>query len=198
MRNKKADMGMGTLIIFIAMILVAAVAASVLIATTTKLQNKALDTGKLTTQEVGTGLTAIEVYGENGSNQDLEYWYETIKLSAGSEPIRFSDVLITMSLNDNASDYTYNGVYDCSDDSTIAAPTSSKGNFGVAYQIQGTNYKNAYLNKGDVVKLCFQSPRPVNESEDIKISLVPKVGSILVIETTTPDLMVDQRVSIFP
>lgn len=191
--NKKADMGMGTLIIFIAMILVAAVAASVLISTTTKLQNKALDTGKLTTQEVGTGLSAVEVYGEDGSDQSLDYWFETIKLSAGSEPIRFSDVLISFSLNDQSSDLSYSSSIDCSDTSGFSSST-----FGIEYQINGTNNKDGYLNKGDVVKLCFQSVRAVSESEDIKIQIVPKVGSILVIETTTPDLMVDKRIAIYP
>ena len=42
--KKKGEMAMGTLIIFIAMILIAAVAAAVLITTTSTLQDKALKT----------------------------------------------------------------------------------------------------------------------------------------------------------
>jgi len=84
--TKKAEMGMGTLIIFIAMILVAAVAASVLISTTGTLQNKALATGKATTYQVGTSLEALELYGEDAYTfNDLEYMYQTVRLSSGSE-----------------------------------------------------------------------------------------------------------------
>jgi archaeal flagellin FlaB len=195
MKNKKAEMGMGTLIIFIAMILVAAIAASVLIATTIKLQNKALDTGKMTTNEVGTSLNSVEVYAESatGDNQ-VECFYETIKLAAGSEPIRFTDVLLTMSLSDDSQDYSYNAGGNCN--TLCTGPGGAT--FNVTYQIQGTSYSPGYLNKGDVTKMCWSSPRNVGESEDVKITLVPKVGSILVVETTTPDLMVDQRIAIFP
>lgn len=194
MNNKKADMGIGTLIIFIAMVLVAAVAASVLLATTSKLQNKALDTGKLTTTEVGTGLQAVELYAEDGTDQDLDYWYETIKLSAGSDAVRFTDILITMSLSNTAKDFIYNSGMNCR---SMVSYTSSDG-FGVEYQINGTVHNNGYLNKGDISKVCFASPRAVNESEEIQISVIPKNGPTLRIDTTTPDLMVDTRVDIFP
>lgn len=195
MKNKKADMGLGTLIIFIAMILVAAVASSVLIATSSKLQNKALDTGKLTTKEVGTGLHAIAVYAEDGSNQNLEYWYFSIKLAAGSDALRFNDVLLTMGLSDTTGDYIYNQSIACLNTTTFSSYSSG---YGVYYSLNGTTHKNGYLNKGDVSRLCFASPRTISEGENIKIQLVPKVGSILTVSTYTPDLITEYRTEIFP
>ena len=247
MFNKKAEMGMGTLIIFIAMILVAAIAASVLISTTGSLQNKALSTGKMTTQEVGTALNAIEIFAENGSTQSVEYWFETIKLSSGSDPLRLSDVLLTMRTQDIKADYTLTQTYvwenrtgsswsniteylNCddltlgrnpnsswcyltnngtgaSDNITVCiwdeansthSHTAERYSFGIKYQITGTSNKNGYLNKGDVIQLCFRSPRAVNEGERFKITIVPMIGSVLAIETSTPSLMIDQTVSIYP
>ena len=192
--NKKAEMGMGTLIIFIALILVAAIAASVLISTTGTLQNKALATGKDTTKEVGTSMKVLQVYAEDGSDQDIEEFTEVIKLNAGSDPIRFSDLLLSVDLNNATGDYTYSDTVNCSNVST----TTAGGNYGLDYSIEGNNYREGYLNKGDVVRLCFESPRGVIESEDIRIALVPKVGTPNVIETNLPDLMVNTRVRVFP
>lgn len=91
--KRKGEMAMGTLIIFIAMILIAAVAASVLIITTDSLQTKALETGRATRQEVGTNLQIIEIWGEDGSSgNQLEYLAVTVKLAAGSDPDRKSVV----------------------------------------------------------------------------------------------------------
>ncbi len=195
MRSKKAEMGMGTLIIFIAMILVAAIAASVLISTTGALQNKALSTGKATTAEVGTSITAIEVFAEDGTDQSVDYWFQTLKISAGSDPIRFSDTLLYMNLDNVTQDYRYSNQVNCSSSTNIS---SYPENFGITYQISGTSNKNGYMNKGDVVKICFQSPRSVLEDEKFKLSLIPMIGSAMIVEINTPSLMINRRVPIYP
>ena len=71
LRNK-GETGIGTLIVFIAMILVAAIAASVLLGTAGSLQQKALTTGKQTQQEVSSGIQVVTLTGTNGSNGDVE------------------------------------------------------------------------------------------------------------------------------
>lgn len=192
--NKKGEMGMGTLIIFIAMVLVAAVAAAVLISTTGSLQNKALATGKDTKKEIGTSINVLQAYAEDGTDQSVDEFYETVKLNAGSDSLRFNDLLLTMNLNNVSADYTYNSSIDCSNTST----TTAGGDYGIEYSIQGSNYKNGYLTKGDVVKICFQSVRSVSEAEAFRVALIPKVGTSNVVESNAPDLMVDKRIELFP
>jgi archaeal flagellin FlaB len=191
--NRKAEMGMGTLIIFIAMILVAAVAAAVLITTTGSLQNKALDTGRSTTQEVGTSLQVVEIYAEDGSDTTVEEFTVTLKLSAGSDPIRFSDLLMTLALSNMSGDLQYDAAVNCSDNTTLDDTT-----YGISYAITGPDNQAGYLTRGDVVRLCFESPRAVGESELIRLSIIPKVGTPILIATTTPDLILRTRETLYP
>ena len=192
--NKKANMGMGTLIIFIAMIIVAAIAASVLISTTTSLQNKALETGTATKDEVGTSLTVLQVFGEDGTNGVLENITVTTKLKAGSEPIRFGDLLVSLGLENVSEDYTYN---DSVSNFTDAANNDSDA-FFVQYSIQGSNYQDGFLSTGDVAKIKFVAPRTIGESESFNLDIVPKVGLKNSVETQTPTLILNEREPIFP
>ncbi|MEM4260623.1 MAG: archaellin/type IV pilin N-terminal domain-containing protein [Candidatus Woesearchaeota archaeon] len=201
--SKRAEMGIGTLILFIAFILVAAVAASVLISTTSTLQSKALNTGKQTTDEVGTSMTAVQIYAEDASDNSVDkmvdYFYYTIKLSAGSEPIRFADVLMTMNTNNVSQDYTYYGdtgySAGCSGTAALDGNTSK---YFISYSLSSSQQTNGYIFPGDVVKLCFKSPRSIGEAEEIKINMVPKIGASLVVDTTMPSLMRDKRIYVFP
>ncbi len=63
--NKKNDvgaMGIGAMIVLIAMILVAGVAASVLISTSNTLQTQAMRTGAQTIREVSSGINVFEIF----------------------------------------------------------------------------------------------------------------------------------------
>ena len=95
--NKKAMMGIGTLIIFIAMVLVAAIAASVLIRTSGVLQERAFAVGNAARQQLVTKVELISVEGlVNTSKQsgfETVYGFEMrVKLSPGSYPIQLKSL----------------------------------------------------------------------------------------------------------
>jgi len=107
--NRKEDeegaMGVGTLIVFIAMVLVAAVAASVLIDTANKLQQQAQKTGDQAIQEVSTAFTVKEVNGNTsteGGDGDIDNITLVLGLAAGSPAQNLSQVIIEIDNGDIA------------------------------------------------------------------------------------------------
>jgi len=66
-KNDLGDMGIGAMIVFIAMVLVAGIAASVLIQTANRLEIQAMKTGQETTEEVSTGIGVEDITGQEGN-----------------------------------------------------------------------------------------------------------------------------------
>lgn len=204
--NKKAEMGIGTLIIFIAMILVAAIAAGVLIQTASSLQNRALLTGDRTRGQVSTALNYLAVYAENGSSPDktVEDFFVNAKLAAGSDAIKLDEALIEFSLQDMSANLNYAGVGEnCErvdgDSANSGYYTSNgTGNFSVEYLVEGSEGQEGYLERGDVVRVCIMAPRPVEADENIHLRFIPQVGNPAVMETSIPDTITQTRVQIFP
>ena len=114
-KDEKASMGVGTLITFIALILVAAVASMVIITTVDQLKMKAFHTGLIAKEDVSTGFNVITVLGDRGiigtnatmwgpagnrsTNQasTIQTLMLKVKLRAGSEPIRMDRTIIDVS-----------------------------------------------------------------------------------------------------
>jgi len=95
--NIEAMVGIGTLIVFIAMILIAAVAASVLITTSETLQSRAKTVGTATIREVSAGLAIEGITGyANADKTIIEYLALTVRPRAGSKDIDLS--LCTLSV----------------------------------------------------------------------------------------------------
>jgi len=100
-QDEEAEMGVGTLIVFIAMILVAAVAATVLITTAFKMQQQAEHTGNIALADIATGFKVINIAGtrDNPNNNyndtsKLEIFMVKVGMLAGSPDINVSDVII--------------------------------------------------------------------------------------------------------
>ncbi len=95
-KNKEGSIGIGAMIIFIAMVLVAGIAASVLIQTSTKLEMQALKTGTETIAEVATGVLVTGIEGHNTSGQIDKMAIELVP-RAGSFDIDLSQAVIELS-----------------------------------------------------------------------------------------------------
>ncbi|MFQ3476440.1 flagellin [Halonotius sp. F2-221B] len=91
-------MGIGTLIVFIAMVLVAAIAAGVLINTAGLLQAQAQATGEETTSEVSDVVQIGEVIGiDANSGGTIDTLNASVQLASGSDPVNVSQASYTIS-----------------------------------------------------------------------------------------------------
>ncbi|MEM1988759.1 MAG: archaellin/type IV pilin N-terminal domain-containing protein [Candidatus Woesearchaeota archaeon] len=191
--KKKAEMGIGTLILFIAMILVAAVAAGVLISTAMGLQSKALMTGKRTKDRVSTQLMPVVISSEDGSDNNLENFYVQVQLAPGSEPIKYSEMVLVMSTKNDTQQMTLDNVaVNCSADPS----TWSTGKYGIIEMLSDGDTN--YLNRGEVTKICFKYTRSIAEDEAVVLQLVPKSGSPVILDLVMPSVINQKTIVLYP
>ena len=101
-RKDTGAIGIGVMIVFIAMVLVAGIAASVLIQTSTRLESQALKTGRETIEAVASGLKVDGIDGHNISGEIDLITIEIVPL-AGTPDLDLSQVVIELSDSTNKS-----------------------------------------------------------------------------------------------
>ena len=100
-QDELAAIGIGAMIVFIALILVAAVAAAVIIQTAEKLQQNAQASGDDTQEQMSTKLTLINVIIETNTTAPLAELFVTFELAPGSEPTEGDDIGYTVICEDD-------------------------------------------------------------------------------------------------
>jgi flagellin FlaB len=193
-KDNQADVGIGTLIVFIAMILVAAVAAAVLIQTSGVLQQKAQQTGKEATSEVASNLKISSVVGTtDGSSIRVQKLNVTLELAAGGSSIDFSKVVIKYI---NESSTTVLGLQaDAS-----AGATGSLFNYTEVRVGSGT--ANNVLQSGDLAVLTLDLTQMTQELYPRKkgtIQIIPESGTMVIKDVVAPSTYGDNtQIQLFP
>ncbi len=200
-----ADVGIGAMIVFIAMVLVAGIAASVLIQTAGKLETQAMSSGQQTIAEVSSGIAVIDIVGMK--NTKLNFLGITVRARAGAPDIDINQTRLVLSDGVKKVVLLYNGwrnpghynatvnisnaqIFDTGDWSALDSETF--GLIVVQDQDGSCKEENPIINQGDKVILtvrcasgaCFS--REVPERVQIFGLIIPEIGSPGIISFTTP------------
>ncbi|HEY9204835.1 MAG TPA: archaellin/type IV pilin N-terminal domain-containing protein [Candidatus Methanoperedens sp.] len=194
MKNNKADVGIGTLIVFIAMVLVAAVAAAVLIQTSGVLQQKAQQTGKEATSEVASNLKISSVIGKTDSNNSkVQYLNISLELAAGGSSIDFSKVVVKY-INETAST-TLNL-------QTNGASGATASLFNYTEERVGSGSANTVLQSGDLALVTLNLTAMSQELYPRKkgtVQVIPESGTMVLKDIVAPSTFGENtQVQLFP
>jgi archaeal flagellin FlaB len=199
-KDTGAEIGIGTLIVFIALVLVAAIAASVIMQTAETLQQRAYAVGKQTIRDVSTGIRVIGMTGfTDASRTQIQYLAIAITPRAGSFDLDMNKTLLYFQL-DNFSVLRLNpvakvdtvlpgGVFSSLDFSMLNAT-----NYGLIvlqdldHSIMSTNGMSVSDQALVIVNLsaALSATHGLNAGETLDGKIVPEVGVSGVFEVTAP------------
>jgi flagellin FlaB len=196
------SIGIGAMIVFIAMVLVAGIAASVLIQTSTTLESQAMATGRETTDEVAGGIAVFDIEGHVST--DIDSIAITVRARAGSPDIDLNESIIlltdgtakTLLQYDYATAGHFNSTVDTGDGDVFGFDYTTLTNeqFGIMVLEDADSSVKRFtpvINTGDKVMLfvntvaCFGGTG-LTERKDIYGWIYPEHGSPGVITFRTP------------
>ncbi|MEM2944612.1 MAG: archaellin/type IV pilin N-terminal domain-containing protein [Methanomassiliicoccales archaeon] len=171
-KNKRGEMGVGTMIIFIAMILVAAVAASVLISTANTVREQAQSTGEDAIANVASGFIIQGVIGEVADNE-INTLTVYVKLAAGSPAIDMSKVIIVYT--DGSS------VRELQNDTDVSETTYT------SEPVPPGTWEYGRVASGVLMKITIGDDLALAPGTHVLIKIMPQNGQPTVTEFTTPE-----------
>ena len=211
LKPNEGAVGIGAMVIFIAMILVAAIAASVFVQTAGQIENQALRTGEQTKNEISTGVFVLDVGGRVVNNK-VENITVTIRLRPGSNDIDLSNVAVEISdgakkvlliMNSSAS-WNFNTSLDT--DGQVfgtGAWNETAAQFGVIVledRDGSITFASPVMNSGDLVMICVSCTscfNGIDGDDNVRGKILPEEGSSGVFGFEVPPSLRDTIIDLY-
>ncbi len=179
--DTRAQVGIGTMIVFIATILVAATAAAVLIDTSGKLQERSSSTGNEATSQVASNLVLLQATGQRDSVDDdsLTSLNFTISLAPGASDVDLQELKIRVSNSTKMETFSWHD------------EPAGDTNFNVSFE-RDHDTTSPVMTRGDLVNVKLEigaddGNMPIDERARVTTTFMPEVGSQLDASFTAPN-----------
>ena len=187
--EERGQVGIGTLIVFIAMVLVAAIAAGVLINTAGFLQTQAEATGEDSTQQVSDRLQVVSQSGylSDPANGTVDHLTFVLARSPGADNIDLNTVSVEMTGTsgqetfDLSSNVTNVTIFTGGEDNVL---TDASDRAEVTIALTGNNGVNAAGNLG----------YGLEEGDALTVTFTTQSGATMTTEIRIPSTVVDESV----
>ena len=190
------------MIVFIAMVLIAGIAAYVILSTGSQLEIKSGITGTQTTREVSTGLKISTIEGHNTSGL-IDKIVIIISPRAGSPDIDLDGTLIELSNTAQKYVLTYSSAYwvngksgleDLFDADAFSSVASEFGIIVLKDDDSSCTQNTPVINRGDSVMLALNTTAIFNgigENVNVQGNIMPEEGAWGIIQFRTPSSFAD-------
>lgn len=184
----KGQTGIGTLIVFISLVLTAALAAFLITQTTVATQSKAAAVADQAKERTGTTVEVVRVEGlVNSSKGAVDRLILYVRLAPGSSPINLNTTTLVYYSSAGREVYKY-GVNKTNESNL---PTRDGGYFYLLTQYSSVKDPSyVVLQSGDFVALAIVMNNTVGPSNWWRVTIVPKEGQPAEVYGIAPDVFV--------
>lgn len=184
--DDRGQVGIGTLIVFIAMVLVAAIAAGVLINTAGFLQTQAEETGTESTEQVSNNLNVLGEIGTVASSGDaVDTVTLSVQRSAGAGDINLEELTIQYIGTNGAENIVYNET--SAADGYMVSPITAENEDDSVLSSNSDRYEITI----DLGALDSASVEALAEGEDAEMTITTASGSQRIVTLSVPDSLAD-------
>lgn len=191
--DDRAEMGISTMIVFIAAVLVAAIAAAVLIDTGSRLQERSQRTGNEVTNQVSSNLLLVGAQGDRPSvTGNVLTVHLLVSLAPGSSDVDLSQLLVQVKTENLSVPFSY-----------MDAPTDAThfNTTGIRDEDHSHTGATPVMNAGDLVQINLDlnaAGIPLEPRRHMQVTLLPEVGVVYHADLSAPasfgnDLVIQLR-----
>lgn len=201
-RREEGEAGVGTIILFIALTLCAAMTAGILIDTVGTMQQQGQLTADKSADSISTGFRVYSMIGDrvvdsgsNATQSTIQVLEVKVGIMPGSGAIDMSKVVIEAVTVDVKADMT------CSAAGTTAVHGEATEFVVVAIQDSDSSMTTKVMNEGDIVRLIISTDQwatnmDLDPSDTIAVKIIPKVGMTAFVSATLPAVFTTRYIEI--